>query len=168
MSDLEQTLLTEQLHWYRLQRHDFMNYWQVIMGYLQLKQSDKALEYMHDTIRGLATEQKVSQIAQPIVCACLLGFIIRLRLEEIETQLSFPGEMKEEGFWKDLWREEYAEQLYAYTMDSLQEARIKVQRHKDPVTAEIVLKKQGIGLRCEMLLICRGIVLTSKVCELPG
>ncbi|MDR3287849.1 MAG: Spo0B domain-containing protein [Peptococcaceae bacterium] len=162
MSDLELTLLTEQLHWYKLQRHDFMNHWQVMMGYLQLKQNEKALAYMHEVINGLTVEQKISQLAQPIVAACLLGWVIRMRLESVDVHLGYPGEMKDDVYWQENWRKKYAERFYAFTTECLQEARVKAQKYKEHMAAEITLKNRNGIFHCEMMLTCRGIVLMKK------
>ncbi|HWQ42387.1 MAG TPA: Spo0B domain-containing protein [Desulfosporosinus sp.] len=56
MSEVEHVLLSELLQWYSLQRHDFLNHWQVIMGNLQLNQSEKALAYMRETVAGSLQE----------------------------------------------------------------------------------------------------------------
>ncbi|MDR3270587.1 MAG: Spo0B domain-containing protein [Peptococcaceae bacterium] len=162
MSDLERTLLSEQLNWYRLLHHDFLNQWQVVMGYLQLKQNDKALTYIHDVINDLMVERQICHVAQPVVAACLVGWVIRMRLEMVEVRLEYPSEMKEASFWQEHWQEQYEEQLYAFMLDCLHGLRLKAQRYKDPMAAEITLKVRNGIFHCELLLTCRGIVLMKK------
>lgn len=116
---LERILLAEQLKFYRLQRHDFLNHWQVIMGYLQLNKVDKALLYMQEGIAGLETEQLIGQIPQEIVVSILLGFVIPLRTEGILVELELENNLKKEDFWREFWQEEYGELLYGYTKECL-------------------------------------------------
>lgn len=118
-SSLERTLLAEQLDHYRLQRHDFLNHWQVIMGYLQLGKADRALLYMQEGVSGLEAEQQIGQIPQEIVASTLLGFIIALRKEGIWVEIELEKLLKEEVFWQEFWLEEYGEVLYGYTRECL-------------------------------------------------
>lgn len=116
---LERLLLKDQLDHYRLQRHDFLNHWQVIMGYLQLGKADKALSYMRVGINGLEAEQQVGQIPQETVAAILLSLVISLRKEEIPVEVELDNRMKEVNFWEEFWQEEYGQALYGYTRESL-------------------------------------------------
>ena len=168
LSDLEEILLTEQLNWYRLQRHDFMNHWQVIMGYLQLEQGDKALGYMREALGGLTAEQKVGQLAHPIAAAILLGMVIRLRSEEITARLQFPAEMTEERFWQDNWRQEYAPAFYGYTKKCVEGAVLRAKKEKGRMGAEIVLDKQDGVISCDFVLTCREIVLWQAAWRTEG
>ena len=92
MSEVEHVLLSELLQWYSLQRHDFMNHWQVIMGNLQLQQPEKALTYMRETLAVHGQEQKIAQISEPALAAILLGLMIGLRQEGITATIDFPEE----------------------------------------------------------------------------
>lgn len=116
---LERLLLKDQLDHYRLQRHDFLNHWQVIMGYLQLGKEDKALSYLREGINGLEAEQQVGQIPQETVAAILLSLVISLRKEEIPVEVDLDTRMKEANFWEEFWQEEYGQALYGYTRESL-------------------------------------------------
>lgn len=131
-------LLSEQLNWYRQQRHDFLNHWQVVMGYLQLKEGDKALAYLREVTGHQAAEQRVGQIPQPYVAATLMGLIIRLRQEEIPCELELAEELKQESFWQKPRREGYAEALYGYTTECLALGR-SFSSEYSPLRAKIVL-----------------------------
>lgn len=117
--NLEHILLKEQLEYYRLQRHDFLNHGQVIMGYLQLGKVEKALDYMHEVIDDLGAEQMAGQIAQDTVSAIILGFILNLRKEKIPVEFYLDEQMKRDDFWKEFWREEYGQALYGYTKECI-------------------------------------------------
>ena len=130
---LELTLLSEQLDLYRLQRHDFMNHWQVIMGYLQLGNTDKALNYMRNALQGLEAEQVMGQIPQPIVASCLLGFVVSLRSQGVQVQVEVSESIKEADFWEEFWQEEYGQALYGYTrgcLSDFQEHIVKLEQAK--------------------------------------
>jgi hypothetical protein len=116
---LEQTLLKEQLDYYRLQRHDFLNHWQVIMGYLQLGKADRALNYMRNGINDLEAEQQIGQIPQGIVAAILMSFVITLRKEAILVDVELDNRVKEANFWEEFYQEEYGQALYGYTRKCL-------------------------------------------------
>lgn len=116
---LERLLLKDQLDYYRLQRHDFLNHWQVIMGYLQLGKADKALSYMREGMSGLEAEQEIGQIPQETVAAILLSFVISLRKEGIKVEVKLKASMKETNFWEEFWQEEYGQALYGYTRECL-------------------------------------------------
>ena len=151
ISEVEHVLLSELLQWYSLQRHDFLNHWQVIMGNLQLNQAEKALAYMRETVAGSLQEQKIAQIPEPGLAAILLGFMIRLRQEDVTATLDFPEGMKQELFWQDHWREEYVEALYGYTRKCME----VISRAIEPLNllnAEVYLYDEPGGLSCQFIL----------------
>jgi len=161
MPEVEQVLLSELLQWYSLQRHDFMNHWQVIMGNLQLHQPEKALAYMRETVAVQEQEQKIAHIQEPTLAAILLGLMIGLRQEGISATIDFPEGMKKEGFWRDHWREEYLEGLYGYTRECLE-----VSSQSRPllnVTAEVYLFDEPGGLSCQVILEDEDTVLFDKM-----
>ena len=163
MSEVEHTLLSELLQWYRLQRHDFLNHWQVIMGNIQLNQPGKALAYMRETIAepGQEQDQKLAQIPEPQLAAILLGFMIRLRQGSVTATIDFPEGMKLEDFWQDHWREEYVEALYGYTREWLElSARV---RPVENLNAEVFLYEELGGLSCQFILLDEENVLFDKM-----
>lgn len=164
MSEVEHVLLSELLQWYSLQRHDFMNHWQVIMGNLQLQQPEKALAYMREMVAGQEQEQKLAQIQEPALAAILLGLMIGLRQEGVTATLDFPEGMKKEEFWGDHWREEYVEGLYGYTRECLEmssQSRLLLN-----VTAEVYLFEEPGGLACQVILADEETVLFDKLLKL--
>lgn len=164
MPEVKHVLLSELLQWYSLQRHDFLNHWQVIMGNLQLHQPEKALAYMRETLAVQEQDQKIALIHEPALAAILLGLIIGLRKEGITTTLDFPEGMKKEDFWRDHWREEYAEGLYGYTRECLEvssQSRLLLN-----VTAEVYLFDEPGGLACQVILADEETVLFDKMVKL--
>jgi len=149
-SSLEQTLLAEQLDHYRLQRHDFLNHWQVIMGYLQLGKVDRALLYMQEGVCGLEAEQNIGQIPQEIVGAILLGFVIELRKEGLWVEVQLDSALKKNDFWQDFWQEEYGEVLYGYTKECLAAIFQRYKGSEEPVV-EIKLGTGEIFCRVSLL-----------------
>ncbi len=160
MSEVEHVLLSELIKWYSLQRHDYLNHWQVIMGNLQLQQSEKALAYMRETITVQEQEQKIAHIQAPALAAVLMGLMIGLRQQGITATLDFPEEMKKEDYWQDHWREEYLEGLYGYTRECLAESsQSKLLLN---VTAEVYLFDEPGGLACQVILEDEETVLFDK------
>ena len=164
MSEVEHVLLSELLQWYRLQRHDFLNHWQVIMGNIQLNQPEKALAYMRGMIAEPEQEQKIAQIPEPQLAAILLGFIIRLKEEGITATIDFPEEMKQEEFWQDHWREEYVEALYGYTRECL-EVSSGYRRQLEKLNSEVFLYDEPRGLSCQFILLDEENVLFDKMAK---
>ena len=159
MSQIIRKLLAEQLSWYRLQRHDFLNHWQVIMGYLQLSNPKKALDYMHRALQGTQNEQMIGQIPEEIFGAILLGWVIRLRQEGINTTVSYPEIMKEQSFWLDYWLEEYAEAFYGYTIECVECSTVQSNELAEESYAEIILEE---GLSCSFRFFRGGKLLQEK------
>lgn len=168
-TEIEHILLSEMLQWYRLQRHDFFNHWQVIMGNLQLNRPEKALAYMREMLTGPQEEQKISHIYQVELAAVLLGFVVRLRQEGIKAALEFPGDMIQKHFWQDHWQEEYAEALYGYTRECL--AEVSLLKESEPVylDAELYLYEEPEGFSCQFIVLSEEEdILLDKVVKLAG
>ncbi len=166
MSEVEHILLSELLQWYSLQRHDFMNHWQVIMGNLQLNKPEKALAYMLEMVGGCEQEQeqKISQIPEPELATILLGFMIRLRQEGISATIDFPEGMKEELFWQGHWREEYVEALYGYTRECMEVSVRSIEPLK-ALNSEVYLYDEPGGLSCQFILANEEDVIFDKVAK---
>ena len=119
MTEIIYQLLSDQLAHYRLQRHDFLNHWQVVMGYLQLKKPDQALDYLHRYMPQFQAEQAVAQIPHPVAGAILLGLIVELKKCELNVSMNLAEDLKSPDYWKSRWREEYSEPFYGYTKECL-------------------------------------------------
>lgn len=161
VSEVEQTLLSEMLQWYRLQRHDYLNHWQVIMGNLQLNHPAEALQYMRETVAESQEEQKIGYLAEPHLAAIMLGLLIRLSQEGITVTIDFPDEMKLKEFWPDHWQEEYVKRLYGYTKDCM-EALAQSPRSKD-LQAEVYLFTEPGGLAFQFILSDEETILYDKM-----
>ena len=62
------TACTELIRLLRLQRHDFINHFQVIHGFLQLGKTQKALEYIEDLAKDPALVARTLQEYKPENC----------------------------------------------------------------------------------------------------
>lgn len=164
MSEVEEILLSELLMWYRQQRHDFLNHWQVIMGNLQLNRPEEALAYMRQTTAASEEEQKIAQIPESPLAAILLGLMIRLSKERVSATIDFPEEMKSKDFWRDHWREEYAAGLYGYTTECMA-AVLELGSLKD-LSAEVYLFNEPGGLACQFMLSDEEKILCDKLVTL--
>lgn len=159
MSEVEHVLLSELLEWYHLQRHDFLNHWQVITGKLQLRQLEKALTYMGETLLIQKQEQKIVMLREPVLMAILLGLLVGFRQAGVKVSFAFPEQMKNEDYWRDHWREEYAEEFYGYTKECLN--TLKESKLLDG-TAEVYLFEEPGGLSCQVILDAGDTVLWDK------
>ncbi|NMA69666.1 MAG: histidine kinase [Desulfitobacterium sp.] len=160
---LERTLLAEQLYHYRLQRHDFLNQWQVVMGYLQLGKEEQALSYMKKGFTRFKAEQKIGQIPQEIVAASFLGLIIGLGQEGIPLEVQCADSLRSVEYWQEFWQEEYGEVIYGYTRECLGETLEKCKGLEVP-SVEITLNNDN-GL-CSITLLDEEKVVWVKKLEL--
>lgn len=65
----------EMVNFIREQRHDFLNYFQVILGYLQLNKPDRAVQYIKQVTGEMQELSSVTKIENPyLVLALLLAF----------------------------------------------------------------------------------------------
>lgn len=154
MSSFEKTLLYEQLENYQLQRHDFLNNFQVIRGYLQLNMPDKALAYIDETIAGLAPQQEIYKVGNKDLLAILLGWFFGLRLKGVEMAVIFPPQMKQDAFWQERWQEEYALQFYGYTKECVE--LIPEDENPEDLKAEIFLTAVSDGFNCVFRILKQG------------
>jgi len=154
MSDLDKTLLVEQLANYQIQQHDFLNNFQVIKGYLQLNMPEKALAYMDETLRGVAPQREIYRIAQKVLASVLLSFFTKLRLKGLLPDIYISPEFKDQGYWQENWREEYAGQFYGYTMECLR--AIPEDINPNDLLAELELATVQRGFTCTYSLYKQG------------
>ncbi len=162
-SSLERTLLAEQLAHYRLQRHDFLNQWQVVMGYLQLDKGEQALSYMREGFKGFEAEQKIGQIPQEIVTASFLSLIIALGQQGIPLNVKCDDSLHSKEYWQEIWHEEYGEVVYGYTKECLANIFEKYKGLGEP-RVEILLDN-GMNL-CNISLLDKGKVVWEKSLKL--
>ena len=72
---LEETLC-RMLEAHRLMRHDYMNHFQIIAGYLQLGQAEKAREYINKISRGQERFKDLGRIETPVLRSLLLYYLV--------------------------------------------------------------------------------------------
>lgn len=116
MSELENNILFEQLECFQVQRHDFLNNFQVIRGYLQLHMPEKAIEYMNSVVRELEPQKEAYRVPNKHFQALVLGWLFGLRLKGIKSDFIF--ENNNEGAEANSWLQ-YAESFYGYTKECL-------------------------------------------------
>ena len=150
MSTVYRDLLQQQLDNFSVQRHDFLNYFQVIKGYIQLNMPEKALEYMDEALLELLPQQNISRIAEKTIVAILLNLYFRLHKLGIGMEIKYPEEMKNEEFWTARWQAEYADSFYGYTMECVE----SIPQELDFLDslAEIVLSSTEQGFSFEFKL----------------
>lgn len=82
MSALDDKILVDYLiNAHRVQRHDFLNYFQVISGYLQLGKPERAQEFMSNTSAKLVELGKISRLNYPALIAVILNTLGQLGLD---------------------------------------------------------------------------------------
>lgn len=151
MPGLEKKLLQEQLENHQIQRHDFLNIFQVIRGYIQLNMPKKALEYLDEEIAGLQPQQEIDRIGDQSMHAILLGWYYKLRLKGIKIDIIIPSEMKRNEFWLGRWQEEYAQHFYGYTITCVNE--IPLDGDPEDFVARIRLDSLSGGFSCDFSLL---------------
>lgn len=72
----------------RLQKHDFLNYMQIINGYLQLGNSEKALSYVKKAAREIEESGAIMTIAHPGLGINLLLWVHNAYKSGVEVKLS--------------------------------------------------------------------------------
>jgi hypothetical protein len=160
MFTFEKTLLYKQIDNFQLQRHDFLNYFQVIKGYIQLNMPEKALDYLDQTIAELVPQQLIYKVNQKVMIAILLGLFFDLRLKGVEMAIEIPQEMREEEYWQTRWQEEYAEQFYGYTKECLDSIPEDIDPGALLVEFQLLTAPQGFG--CEFRLFKESELLAKK------
>ncbi|MFA6807910.1 MAG: Spo0B domain-containing protein [Eubacteriales bacterium] len=145
MSDINKTLLIEQLDCFQIQRHDFLNNFQVIRGYLQLNMPDKAIKYMDEAISTLVSQQEISAIHAGWIKAILLGFLFGLRLKGIEAKVNIPYNFKEENLLFDGEMEEYTGEFHRYTNECVESSEVT---NPECYMGKIELRAEQNGFTC--------------------
>lgn len=72
----------------RLQKHDFLNYMQIINGYLQLGNTEKALSYVKKAAREIEESGAIMTIAHPGLGINLLLWVHNAYKSGVEVKLS--------------------------------------------------------------------------------
>ncbi len=166
MPKLDRELLYRQLDNYQIQRHDFLNNFQVIRGYIQLEMPQKAMEYIDEVIDGLHYQQQLYKISQKSMQAILICLFFDLRLKGVLMELSFSPEMQGEVFWEKHWQEEYAQQFYGYTKEC--SSLIPINEDPDKLLVKIELRTYDESFQCGFVLFKGEEVCAHKVFTAGG
>jgi len=165
MSTVHEELLQQQLENFTIQRHDFMNYFQVIRGYIQLNMPEKALAYMDEDLISLLPQQTISRIAEKTVVAVLLNLYFKFGKQGIKMAVKYPDEMKSKEFWTARWLTEYADRLYGYTKEWV--ANIPAVHDLEDLSAEIALNATEKGFTLEYKLYRQQELISQDLLALP-
>ena len=108
---MNEDLLKKLLEVLRIQRHDFMNHLQVIYGYIQLGNLDRAKEYSLKTIDCVEKFGKFSKIPLP----CLQSYLLWLssRFDFLYESVDFIPE----GDWQEWQREDVDKEITCLFID---------------------------------------------------
>ncbi|HWJ03628.1 MAG TPA: Spo0B domain-containing protein [Verrucomicrobiae bacterium] len=74
MENWQEKNLAQLLHLYRVQRHDFLNHFQVAMGYMQLGKTERALEYLKQAAAEAQATAPLARVKPGELAVGLLDF----------------------------------------------------------------------------------------------
>lgn len=136
---LEEVFFAEKLtDTYRLLRHDFMNHLQVISGYLQLGNLEKAQEYTYKATAVLHKHSSLAEIELAQLRAFLIWFILNQKGKALNMDVDSDGEhhplMK---YDKELTR---IMMDILFPLDNIDD---------DDITCRIILKKNKVDIYLE-------------------
>ena len=102
---MHEDLLKKMLEVLRIQRHDFMNHLQVVYGYIQLGNLDKAKEYSLKAVDSVEKFGKFSKIPLP----CLQSYLLWLssQFDYLDENVDFISE----GDWQEWQKEDVDKEL---------------------------------------------------------
>jgi len=78
----------EFMRFLRVYKHDFLNHLQVVLGYLQLKKPERALEYLKEAIEEVEKSGSVMRLGLPSVAFWLLLEELKQKEQGIIFQLT--------------------------------------------------------------------------------
>lgn len=88
----------------RMQRHDFMNYLQVIYGYIQINKANEALKYIKDVNNKMMLLSRIYSIDSPILSLLLNDFVVKCKEYYIESELYCECDFNSIEFSKDSFK----------------------------------------------------------------
>lgn len=88
----------------RMQRHDFMNYLQVIYGYIQINKANEALRYIKDINNKMMLLSRIYNIDSPILSLLLNDFVMKCTEYYIENELYCECDFNSIEFSKDSFK----------------------------------------------------------------
>lgn len=99
-------MLAQLLQLYRVQRHDFLNHFQVAMGYLQMGKNQAALEYLRQAAAESIANSSLSQLRPPEFAVELMLLASSCFKYGVEFHPEAPEEMPEID-----WSKSYSEAI---------------------------------------------------------
>jgi|GEM_PF-4908027 len=76
------------LQFLRIQQHDFLNHIQVILAYLQLNKTKRAIEYIEDIIGQKQELATIYRLMDPEIAACLIGGMTKASFHQVTLQFN--------------------------------------------------------------------------------
>lgn len=104
---------SEALAWLRMQRHSFLNHLQVIGGWLQLKQADRAAAYVAKVADTMAAEREALAAVPPALSVALLTVFLHAELHGVNATIQVAEPPSDHA----------AEQVRAFLMASIAAAQ---------------------------------------------
>ncbi|MCX7951363.1 MAG: Spo0B domain-containing protein [Clostridiales bacterium] len=121
--------ITEQI---RNQRHDFMNYLQVIYGYLQINRPNDAVDYIKKVNKKMIMLSQIYNIDSPIISMFVHDIINQLEknnieweLKNIESYISKEDLSKNIYIYKELYIK-YISFIYNFIKDNMENEEVDI------------------------------------------
>lgn len=108
-------LLREVVDLFREQRHDFLNHFQVVLGYLQLNKADRAVAYMKQVNSEMQELSSITKLENPYLVVMLLLGVQKSKSLGIELSFDVADSC---SLCQEDYNEDYVDQL-AYCMDQV-------------------------------------------------
>lgn len=86
----------------QVQRHDFLNHLQVLSGLAQLRKTDRALEYISETVYEINRERTLTKLLPPEAGLVVLFWYQRLRDMGIDFRMELNTDMSQVACGDDL------------------------------------------------------------------
>lgn len=80
------------LQFLRIQQHDFLNHIQVILAYLQLNKTQRAMEYIEDIIGQKQELSTIYKLMDPEITACLVGGMTKAAFHQVDLQFNLESQ----------------------------------------------------------------------------
>ncbi|MGI6587495.1 MAG: Spo0B domain-containing protein [Peptococcia bacterium] len=121
---MERDLINKMLTVHRIQRHDFMNHLQVIYGYLQLGNLEKAKIYLLKAVESVQSYGQLGKIPLPFLQSFLLWVMIQFENPYDVFEFSLHGDWQK---WRDVDLEltKFLMELLSSAQERLSDNRLK-------------------------------------------
>lgn len=137
--------VTDLLELYRIQRHDFLNHFQVAMGYLQMGKDKAALDYLRQAATEMMEAATLSRV-EPAELAVELMCLARDCFNSgIELHFALPAQLPVVN-----WREEFKAKFAVIRCALLPKAK-SVQMNLAAISGGVSLEFEFAGLQQEKI-----------------